>query len=309
MVEVFQQRMSSRHGWDPLPGRGRTFTDVLQAFEVTIDLLTSPGDGVAIEVPAYPMFLELIASVGRRVVPIGDGDSEVLARDWRSAGVSLVVVVNPHNPTGRRLREPELTRLAEAASAADVPVLSDEIHADLVLDGGPHLPFGALSDDARDRTITVTSASKAFNLAGLRCAVAHVGHQPLLDRLTAKPLTYFGGPSSLSRAASVAAWTQGDPWLTELVAELRDRRDRVSAWAAERGVGVVAAEASYLAWLDFSGTSIADDPAGRILRDGRVRLSAGPEFSAHTTIDTGAFARLNFGTSAEMCGTTALRSG
>lgn len=298
LVEVFEQRMRDLHGWSPLPGRGRLFTDVLQAFQVVVDHLTDVGDAVALHVPAYPIFLSLLAEAGRRIVPIdvGEPDQEALEAQWVEEGVRLVVVVNPHNPTGRMMRRGELEPLAAVAAALDIPVLSDEIHADLAF-GGDHIPFASLGEDARDRTVTVTSASKAFNLAGLHCAVLHAGYEPLATRLAAMPMAYLGGVSRLSRVASIAAWTQGGPWLAEAVDHLRDRRDQVTAWAAERGVGVVPAEASYLAWLDFSATSIAADPAGEILRRGRVQLSAGPEFSAGTSLDTSTFARLNFGTS------------
>ncbi|MET1131823.1 MAG: aminotransferase class I/II-fold pyridoxal phosphate-dependent enzyme [Aeromicrobium sp.] len=300
LVAAFEARMAERYGWTPSGGRGRLFTDVIQSFQVLVEMLTSAGDGIALHVPSYPVFLTSIADTGRRVVPTPiDATVDELVDLWRREGVALVVVVNPHNPSGRMLGADELRPIAEAAAELDLVVLADEIHADLAFDGRRHVPFASLGADVEDRTVTVTSASKAFNLAGLHCAVAHVGPARVREPLAALPFAYLGGVSTLSRAAAVAAWTEGDPWLAELVAVLQVNRDTITAWATEAGVGVRPAEATYLAWLDFAGTPIADDPAGRILERGRVRLAPGPEFTAHTSMDSSTFARLNFGTSPE----------
>ncbi len=300
LVAAFERRMSDRHGWDPAGGRGRLFTDVIQAFQVLVETLTAPGDGIALHVPSYPVFLTSIADAGRTVVPLPlEATADELVDLWRREGVALVVLVNPHNPSGRMLATEQLRPIAEAAAALDLVVLADEIHADLAFDGRRHVPFASLGRDVEDRTVTVTSASKSFNLAGLHCAVAHVGPARVREALAALPFAYLGGVSTLSRAAAVAAWTEGDAWLTELVAVLQAHRDTVTAWAHEVGVGVRPAEATYLAWLDFGATPIADDPAGRILERGRVRLAPGPDFTAHTSLDSSTFARLNFGTSAE----------
>ncbi len=303
LLAVFERRMAERHGWTPAAGRGRLFTDVIQAFQVLIETVTAPGDGVAMHVPAYPIFLTSVHEAGRRVVPIAaEATADELVASWRTERVSLVVVVDPHNPFGRMFRREELRVLADAASALDLVIMADAIHADLALDGGEHVPFASLGSEVEDRTVTVTSASKAFNLAGLHCAVAHVGPAHVRERLAALPFAYLGGVSSLSRAAAVAAWTEGDAWLAEVLAVLRRNRDTIAAWAGEVGVGFAPPEATYLAWLDFADTAIAADPAGIALRDGRVRLSPGPDFTAHTSWESDTFARLNFGTSPERLG-------
>lgn len=300
LLAAFESRMAERFGWAPTPGLGRAFTDVIQAFQVTVELMTAPGDAIALHVPSYPLFLESLTAVGRRIVPIHwDAGADELAASWRDDGVRLVVVVNPHNPSGRMLTADELRPVADAAAALDLTVLADEIHADLALDGRRHVPFASLGPDVESRTVTVTSASKAFNLAGLHCAVAHVGDARLRERLDALPFAFLGGVSSTSRVATVAAWTEGGPWLDDLLDRLRVNRDAITDWASSAGVGVQPAQATYLAWLDFAGTPIAADPAGTILERGRVRLAPGPEFTAHTPVDSSTFARLNFGTSPE----------
>lgn len=306
VVLAFEDRMRHRFDWDPQPGVTRVFTDVLQILQVVVEHATSPGDGVAIMVPSYPPFLASIQRAGRRIVPIpmtddGTGwrfEPDGLVERLRAERARLLVLVNPQNPTGRVFTRAELMTLADVAGELDLAVLSDEIHADLTYQGRRHIPFASLGPDAAARTVTATSATKSFNIAGLRCAVAHVGHPAVRERLEHEPLDYFGTPSTLSRVATVAAWREAGDWLDDLRQVLDTNRTTVADWAAARPeLGFRAPEATYLAWVDFSRTPLrADDPAADILRHGRVRLSDGAEFSQFTPVDTRSFARINFAT-------------
>ncbi|WP_246075040.1 MalY/PatB family protein [Nonomuraea terrae] len=308
VVAAFEERMATRHAWRPAPGRTRVFTDLLQILQVLIEYATEPGDGVAIHVPAYPPFLASIARAGRRIVPLPmtwepDGwrpPSDDLAGRLREEGCRLLVVVNPHNPTGRVLTRAELSALAAAAEELDLVVLSDEIHADLVYAPHRHVPFASLGEAAAARTVTATSATKAFNIAGLRCAVAHVGHDRVRASLEKAPLDFFGTPSVLSRVATVAAWREADDWLAGLMRTLEHNRGLVAEWAAGLPWDArhQAPQGTYLSWLDFSGGPLADEPAARLERLARVRLSEGAEFTQHTAVGSASFARLNFATSA-----------
>lgn len=309
VVAAFEQRMHRAYGWQPQADRTKLFSDLIQALQVMIELTTAPGDGVAVHVPCYPPFLAAIERAGRRIVPIPmerpdpDGDWQFdpdgLGEKLRSAGCTLLVVVNPHNPTGRMFTRAELQTLAGVAEELDLTVWSDEIHADLSYDGREHVPFASLSPDAASRTVTSTSATKAFNLAAIRCAVTHVGSDRVWERLETAPLDYFGTPSSLSRVATVAAWQHSADWLAGLRNVLHRNRATVANWAATvPGLRYRSPEATYLAWFDLNGSAPAGpDPAARILRDARVFLSDGAEFSQHTAVDTGRFVRLNFATS------------
>jgi bifunctional pyridoxal-dependent enzyme with beta-cystathionase and maltose regulon repressor activities len=305
---AFEQWMAHRHGWTPSGGHTRVFTDLLQALQVVIEHTTRPGDGVAIHVPAYPPFLASILRAGRRIVPLdGDGDPAGILRAGRRivplggdgdlAGVRLMVLVNPQNPTGRVFGRGELEELLELAERHDLTVFADEIHADLTYEPHRHLPFAALDGRAARRTVTATSATKAFNLAGLRCAVAHVGPPALRASLDAAPLDVFGTPSTLSRLATVAAWRDGEAWLAGLRATLAANRAAVGAWAAGLPLRYTPPQATYLAWL---GGVPGPRPAERLERTARVRLSEGADFSAGTGVDTGSFVRLNFATSPEV---------
>ncbi|MFI5914864.1 aminotransferase class I/II-fold pyridoxal phosphate-dependent enzyme [Dactylosporangium sp. NPDC051541] len=292
---AFEAWMADRHGWTPSGGHTRVFTDVLQILQVMIEQTTSPGDGVAIHVPAYPPFLAAITRSGRRIVPLPTPGADPAAdRAEAMAGVRLMVLVNPQNPSGRVLRRAELEALLELAERHDLPVLADEIHADLVYAPHRHIPFASLSERAARRTVTTTSATKAFNLAGLRCAVAHVGPAALRARLDAMPPDIFGTPSTLGHLATVAAWRDSRAWLDRLMDTLTANRAAVSAWAAGLPLRYREPEATYLAWL---GGVEHPEPARWLERTARVRLSDGAEFSIGTAISTDTFVRLNFATS------------
>lgn len=307
VVRAFERRMADRFGWRPSPDRTRVFTDLLQILQLVIESSTAPGDGVAIHVPAYPPFLASITRAGRRIVPIPMRDT---AAGWRfdttdlaarlsAAGTRLIVLVNPHNPTGRVLTQEELEAVADAASALDAVVLSDEIHADLVYAGARHLPFASISDDTAARTVTATSATKTFNIAGLRCALAHIGPDALWQEWAAAPIDLYGTPSTLGKRATAAVWADGEPWHRELMQRLQANRSIVRDWvdASAYPLRHHSPEATYLAWIDFSGTAIADDAAGALRHLGRVLLSAGPEFVQGVDGDARAYARLNLATS------------
>ena len=306
VVAAFERRMRDRFDWDPRPDRSRVLCDIIQAFQVVIELATRPGDGVAVHVPTYPPFLASIAKAGRTVVAIEmveqrgrwGFETDGMAEALRAGGCTLLALVNPHNPTGRVFDADELGVLADVARDLDLTVFSDEIHADLVYDPHRHVPFAALSDDAAARTVTATSATKAFNIAGVRCAVAHVGSDAVWERLGRLPSAYLGAPGILGRVATVAAWDESQDWHESLMRRLAANRAVLGAWADAHpsGLRLLVPEATYLSWIDFAGTAIAAGPAEAILDRGRVKLNPGPDFSRHTSVATTTFARLNFAT-------------
>ncbi|MBB2745898.1 UNVERIFIED_ORG: cystathionine beta-lyase [Microbispora rosea subsp. rosea] len=308
VAEAFAERMAARHGWTPRPGRVRVLTDLIQILQVMVEHATRPGDGVAIHVPSYPPFLASIARAGRRIVPLpmtrtGNGwgfAAEGVADRLRAAGCRMLVLVNPHNPTGRVFTRQELEALAEAAEELDLVVVSDEIHADLVYAPHRHVPFASLGPATAARTITATSATKTFNIAGLRCAVAHVGHDGVWEALSRMPYDYFGTPAVVGRAATVAAWRESADWHADLIRTLERNRRTVERWAADLpwDLGYHSPQATYLGWFDFTGTPLGGvDPAERLEREAGVKLAEGAEFAQETPVDTAGFARLNFATS------------
>lgn len=305
VIAAFETRMHTHHGWTPRPGRTRVFSDLIQVLQIVVEHTTGPGDWVALQVPNYPPFLAAIERAGRRLLALpfdesADGwtvDLDRYRQLFAQHRPKLFVLVNPHNPTGRAFTRAELDGLAALAVDYRATVLADEIHSDLMYPPHAHIPFSSLGADVEELTITATSATKAFNLAGTRCAVAHIGHAPTAAALDCAPLDYFGTPSVLSRVATVAAWQHGGAWQREVQELLAANRARLAEWVASHpGLTSHAPQATYLSWIDFGRTALSVDPAAQLLERCRVQLSPGADFAQHSDVDTSSFARLNFAT-------------
>jgi cysteine-S-conjugate beta-lyase len=295
VFESFAAFWGRRLGWEPDPARVRLVPDVMAGIVEVLRVLTAPGDGVVITPPVYPPFFDGIPEAGRRIVeaPLAGGELDLDALDAAfAAGARAFLLCNPHNPTGRVLERALLEDVATLAARHDVLVIADEIHAPLALPGAAHTPFPALGES---HSVMLTSASKAFNFAGLKCAFAVAGSAAVareLDRLP-EEVRYRAG--QLGVIASQAAFDHGDAWLDELLAALDANRRRLDALLAEHLPAVAhrPPQASFLAWLDCRALGLGDDPAAAFLERGRVALVPGLEFGAQGR----GFARLNIGTS------------
>lgn len=303
LPEVFCARMAEVFDWRPEPDAVEILSEVVQGLVLAVSAFSRPGDGVVVQTPIYPPFLGTLRDTDRRLVENRmrpgatrlefdlDGLAEAIDPETR-----MILFCNPHNPSGRVLARDELERVAELALAHDLVVVSDEIHADLLFDGRRHVPFASLSPEVARRTVTLTSASKAFNIPGLRCAIAHFGDPALRRRFDdVVPRHARGGIGLYGLYASMAAWRWGQPWLDEVVPYLSANRDYLGEALAERLPEIVyhPPEATFLAWLDCSGLGIEGSPARHFLRHGRVALSDGRLFGPGWE----QYARLNFGTS------------
>ena len=291
---------TSRHGWSPDPSNCRVVLDVMQGVSAAIQAFTQPGDGIIITNPVYHPFGWAIESSDRIVVEAPLTDREDGFRITRAAleaavdrGGKMLLLCNPHNPTGRVFSATELAVVAEVAKAAELIVVSDEIHADLVYEPHRHIPIAAFAPAIADRCITLVSPSKAFNLAGVGCAMAAFGTPELAARIDELPFALLGHPTGTGVRAAAAAWELGGPWLDDLRIRLRANRDTVAAWVGEnRKIGHLVPEATYLAWLDFRPVRWSVEPHERLLTKGRVALSSGVQFGTGGA----GHARLNFGT-------------
>lgn len=297
LADAFVDRMRHSFDWDPDPAHVRPLSDLIQALQVVLHLATEPGDGVLAHLPNYPPFPDGIAAMQRTLVPVRlrpDGDSWTWDRgefEHAAESSTVLLLVNPHNPTGRVFTVGELEQVADVAERHDLLVISDEIHAELVHDGRRHVPFATLSPE---RTVTLTSATKAYNMGGIRTAVAHVGSAWLRERWDALPPMLFGHPNSVGVEATVAAWRDCDEWLSGLRAHLQAQRDHLAERVAADlpGVSMRVPEAGYLAWLDCSGARLDDDPATFFRERGGVELAPGPDYDPAATD----WVRLNFAT-------------
>lgn len=264
--------------------------------------LAGPGGRVAFATPAYPPFIAELPHAGVSTVQLplladGSFDLDLLAVELRR-GLKVLVLTNPHNPTGRTLPRSELEQLADLCAEYDAWVLADEIHAPLVLPGATHVPWLEVSPAARHRGISLTSASKAFNLAGLKAALLVTGSSAAQDALRKLPPAMAERAGLLGVIAAEAAFADGDDWLDALLAQHDRNRNLLGARLSTElpAVEWTPPQATYLAWLDCRGLGLGDDPAAAFLRRGRVAFTPGTNYGP-----TGAgFVRLNFGTSAEL---------
>lgn len=303
-VEAFTEFAAAEWGWHLDSASVVGVADVLTGVTHLLRLFTDPGGPVVTSVPAYNAFFEVIEASGRRVVeaPLTAGhrlDLDSLATvfgELTGAGERAAYLLsNPHNPTGTVHTADELAALAELADAHGVRVVSDEVHGPLVMPTSTFVPY--LTVPGTERGFAVTSASKTWNLAGLKAAVIVPGTDAVDGLRRLHPfLTY--GASQLGVIAQTAAYGDGRDWLHRLVAELDANRRLLAALVAEHlpGVRFVLPEATFLAWLDLEGLGLGPDPALELLRRSRVALSPGPIFGPGSST----WARLNYGTSPEI---------
>ncbi|MBT0769378.1 aminotransferase class I/II-fold pyridoxal phosphate-dependent enzyme [Kineosporia sp. J2-2] len=303
LAETFAHRMHRRFGWHAEPEKVRGITDLLAGLQILLDLTTRPGDGVILQEPNYPPFRATVPTMRRRALNLPlvlDGgtwrhDFERLPRDFSAR---VLLLVNPHNPTGTAFELDELHRLANFALRHDLLVISDEIHADLVHDPHRHIPFATLGPEIASRTVTLTSATKAFNIAGLRTALAHIGPDRVRQRWDGEPPDIHGVANVLGVEATRAAWEHGDGWLDGVRAHLLERRDQLAtAVKTMPGVRLRVPDATYLAWLDCSGALPGQDAAAFLERRARVFAGPGPDYGGAPE-----WTRLNFATSTEVLG-------
>ena len=291
--------------WPIDPAHVRTVADVGIGIVEVLRRLVGPGNRVVISPPVYEPFAWWVREVGAQVVeaPLAEGpqggrlDLEAIGRAFADGGRAYLLC-SPHNPIGLVHPREDLVALAELADEHGVHVLADEIHAPLVLRGARFVPFLSVSDEARRRGFSFMSASKGWNLAGLKAATvvtADRAPQRYVDRLSPHSLFRTG---HLGVIATVAAFRGGGAWLADVVDALDHNRRLLGELLAELvpGARYRQPEASFLAWIDFRALGWGDDPAAHVLADAKVALNSGHRYGS-----AGAgFARLNFGCSPQV---------
>jgi cystathionine beta-lyase len=301
MAEALRGFTARRMGWSPDPEQVVACGDVVAGLTDLLRAMTEPGDRVIVTPPVYFPFFSLVPEAGCEVleVPLAGGrklDIEGIA-DAFAAGARAMVLCNPHNPTGMVASRIELEALAELAVEHEAWILSDEIHAPLTLPGAEHIPFVSVSDSAASRGISLISASKTFNLAGLGCAQIVTAAEPALGAVGAVPSSarHCG---HLGAIATEAAYASSDGWLDSVLEVVDFNLTRLGELLAEHlpDARYQRPAAGYLAWIDLGAYDLGVDPAAPILERGRVALSSGPMFGKGGD----GFVRLNVGTSPDL---------
>lgn len=303
--DIFSAWAERRFNWTVDPARIEGLVDIVQGIYLALQLYSEPGDGIVTLTPTYPPLWRSVEAMGRRLqastlVP-GRSGYEVDFDQLQSsidARTKMLLLCNPHNPTGRVFSRVELEQIAELALQHNLIVLADEIHADLVFEPHRHIPFETLSTEVAARTVTMTSATKSFNLGGLRFAIAIFGSAALQDRFNTLPKGMIGGLNALGIRATEVAWQDCDDWLDGLVSYLQGNRDFVCDQLAARlpQIELRKPEATYLAWLGCQQLPLNQDPFSHFLQAGKVAFNSGPDFGPGGD----GFVRLNYATSREI---------
>jgi len=301
LAQAFAGFAGRRFDWEVDPDQVTATTDVVGGLRALLDLVTGPLEGVVINTPVYFPFFSIVPEVGSELIEVpldeeGRLDLEGIEAAF-AAGARAMILCSPHNPAGTVPTRAELERLAEAAVAADAWILADEIHAPLTLPGATHVPFLDVSPAARECGICVTSASKAFNIAGLGCAVIVTAGEKAA-RIVSRLPAGSTHPGHLGVIASRAAFERGDGWLDQVVGQLDFNRGFLARLLEEHlpEAGYRPPRAGYLAWIDARRLGLGPDPSIPILDDARVAVSSGPGFGK----EGAGYFRLNIGTSPDL---------
>jgi len=283
-AEAFAGFAAARWGWEIDVAATRTTADVMQGVTEAVRLLTDPGDAVVINPPVYPPFTEFLEHADRTLVPAPLGpdlrlDLDALGAAFARASAhgrrAAYLLCNPHNPTGTLHTADELRAVGALSREHGVRVVSDEIHAPLVpMPGSTFVPATTQIPDA----IALHSASKAFNLAGLRAAVAVPGPEAVAD-LARLPQPAADGVMHLGVIAQTAAYAEGGAFLDDVLAGLAHNGALLGGLLAPI-LDWSAPEATYFAWLDLGALCAGEEPARRLLERGRLAVNPGPTFGA-----------------------------
>jgi cystathionine beta-lyase len=290
--------------WELDPEQISTCGDVGVGMVEVGRAVTKPGEKVMINTPVYLNMRNWADRLNLEVVDAQmhkDGmhytlDFDAIEAGYKS-GVRAHFLCNPHNPTGTVFTKEELSRLADLAKKYAVVVLSDEIHAPITYEKGAFVPFLSVSENAREVGICVTSASKAWNLAGLKCAQIITQHEKTKAIIDAMPMGVRFGASHFGVHAGAVAFTCTD-WLEGALTTLDRNRKLLASLLAEKlpQVQYRVPDCSYLAWLDVTELGLGEDPAKTIFDQGKLYVNAGILFGPQSAN----FVRMNFGTSAEI---------
>jgi cysteine-S-conjugate beta-lyase len=282
--------LERRHGWRVRREWMLSSPGVIASLSAAILALTEPGDRVVVQPPVYYPFERRVHANGRQVLsnPLlrsaggrYELDLEGLERSLDDR-TRMLILCSPHNPVGRVWRREELEGLLAVCARRGVVVVSDEIHHDIVMPGHRHTPIAALSEVAAALTVTLTSVSKTFNLAGLGSSLAIAADPGVRAKLErAQAALWPGLPNAFSIAAAEAAWRDGERWLEELLAYIAaNQAYLVARLGAELpGTRVSTLEGTYLSWIDMRGLGVDDEALTRRLRGKQgVWLDEGRKF-------------------------------
>ena len=281
--------MDNRHGWQVNPEAIFTTHGLVNGTAMCVETFTQPGDGIVLMTPVYHAFAKVIRANGRRVIECdlrnNDGRYEMDFDAWDAqmdGSAKMLVLCSPHNPGGRVWTREELEGVAAFVKRHDLILVSDEIHHDLVFPGVKHTPMAKI-DGIEDRLVMMTATTKTFNIAGSHSGNVII-HDPAMRQKFANRMMALGlSPNSFGLHMAEAAYSpEGAAWVDELVAYLeRNKQVFDAAIKAIPGLKSMPLEATYLAWVDFSGTGMTrEEFTARVEKDAKIAVNHGPTFGS-----------------------------
>lgn len=280
--------MKNRHGWDIAPEWIFSTHGLVNGTALCIDAYSQPGDGVVLFTPVYHAFARVLKAARRRIVecPLSVHDGRYTFdfdayEELMTGGESLALLCSPQNPGGRVWTQAELQGIAAFCERHDLVLVSDEIHHDLVMPGNRHLPMPIAAPESQSRLVMMTATTKSFNLAGAHIGNVIIPDDRLRSAFAARMAALGISPSSFGRFLAEAVYSpEGAAWIDELMQYLDASRllfdDRINAIP---GMASMPLEATYLAWVSFSGTGLAgDEVRRRIEQVAQIAVNRGPTF-------------------------------
>ncbi|WP_375258800.1 MalY/PatB family protein [Citreimonas sp.] len=280
--------MAERHGWEVQADWILTTNGLVNGVGLCVDAYTDPGDGVVLMTPVYHAFARVVAAADRQVIEcplaLDDGRYAMDFDAWEAMlpdNAKMLVLCSPHNPGGRVWTADELRGVADFCRRHDLILVSDEIHHDLVMPGRRHVPMPLAAPDITDRLVMMSATTKTFNIAGAHVGNVIIPDEGLRKRFSKKMMALGISPNSFGLHMATAAYSpEGAAWVDDLCAYLDGNRKIFDdAIDSVPGLKSMPLEATYLAWVDFSGTGM--DPkefTRRVEGDARIAVNHGPTF-------------------------------
>ena len=305
MLEAFKSISEKLWSWTPDVSQMRTSTDVGVGVVEVLRTLISPGDPIVLNSPIYDNMWRWINEVKGKLVDvplINEGMNYQMdlagVEAAYKAGAKVHLLCSPHNPVGIVFSKETLSNIADLAEKYGVIVISDEIHAPLTFNSKEFTPFLNVSTAAQRVGITVTSASKTFNLAGLKCALIITQDEKLKERINSMPVSVAFRASLFGAVAATSAMSESQDWLNNLIYTLDQNRKLLRNLIDSKApaIGYREPDFGYLAWLDLSQLGLGDDPAKLILERSKLAVNAGSMYGPNSKNHI----RFNFGTGSEI---------
>lgn len=291
LADAICTRLAQRYAWTVTPEQIVYYPGVVTGLHIAVRACSTPGEGLVLQTPVYPPLLHAPAHSARtaHVAPLVPTYHDTTIRydidfDALDAAITaqtrVLLLCNPHNPTGRTFPRAQLLRVAELCERHNLVIVSDEIWSDLTLGAAEHVPIASLAPEIAARTITLMAPSKTFNVPGLGFSFGVIPDAARRTRTQQAGEGLLPLPNSLGAVAALAAYTDGHAWLAELCRYLTANRDTLVAYLAAHMpyLRTTVPDASYLAWIDCRAAGITGSPHAFFLDHAKVALSDGATF-------------------------------